>query len=193
MKRKGVILAGGCGTRLYPSTSAVSKHLMPIYDKPMIYYSLSTLMLADVRDILIICRRTDLESFKLLFSHLDQIGVDFSFLVQEQPLGIANGILLAKDFLEGQSCAVILGDNFFYGHDFAKLVNSISKAKNNTIVAYPVKNPQDYGVVEFDSDFQIKSLDEKPVKPMSRYAITGLYFFDETVCARKKGEDKLKK
>ncbi len=186
MKRKGIILAGGEGTRLFPSSASTSKHLLPIYDKPMIYYSLSTLMLADIQEILIICNSMDLPIYKKLFTKTTNLGIKFLFAEQPKPIGIANALIIAENFISDNPCCLILGDNFFYGHNLSQTLKRISKSKNNSIIGYPVKNPSNFGVVEFDEKQKIIELVEKPVKPASRYAITGLYFFDNTVAQRAK-------
>lgn len=186
MVRKGIILAGGNGTRLFPSSLSISKHLLPVYDKPMIYYPLSTLMLADIREILIISNFRDLQSFKYLFGDILNIGIKFSFAVQEEALGIAHALILAEDFLEGSHCSLILGDNFFYSHDFSNTLLKVSSSKVNTIFGYPVEEPKNFGVVEFDDNKKIKSIKEKPIITNSRYAIPGLYFFDESAIDRAK-------
>lgn len=186
MIRKGIILAGGNGTRLFPSSLSISKHLLPVYDKPMIYYPLSTLMLADIKEILIISNFRDLDAYKYLFETKLDIGIKFSFVIQEETLGIAHALILAEDFLQGSHCSLILGDNFFYGHDLSNKLLKISSSKLNTIFGYPVEEPKNFGVVEFDNNLKIKSISEKPESPNSRYAIPGLYFFDETAIDRAK-------
>ena len=186
MIRKGVLLAGGNGTRLFPSSASISKHLLPIYDKPMIYYSLSTLMLANIKDILIICNSKDLPIFEKLFTETIDLGINFSFAEQLEPRGVAHALIIAENFIGNDSCCLILGDNFFYGHNLSKSLKNISQSKNNTIIAYPVMNPSNFGVVEFDEKLNITGLNEKPLKPASRYAITGLYFFDNTAPERAK-------
>ena len=193
MVRKGIILAGGNGTRLFPSSVSTSKHLLPIYDKPMIYYSLSTLMLANIRDILIICNSKDLPIYKNLFIDTIDLGINFSFEVQSEPLGVAHALIIAEKFINNSFSCLILGDNFFYGHNLANKLKTISSSKENTILGYPVQNPSDFGVVEFDENQNIVSLSEKPEKPASRYAITGLYFFDRTAPERAKLAPKSKR
>ena len=167
MKRKGIILAGGEGTRLFPSSASTSKHLLPIYDKPMIYYSLSTLMLADIQEILIISNPMDLPIYKKLFTKTTNLGIKFLFAEQSKPLGIAHALIIAENFISNNPC-LILGDNFFYGHNLSQTLKRISKSKNNSIIGYPV-NPSNFGVVEFDEKQKIIELVEKPVKPTSRY------------------------
>ena len=193
MVRKGIILAGGNGTRLFPSSASTSKHLLPIYDKPMIYYSLSTLMLANIKDILIICNDRDLSIYKKLFIDTIDLGINFSFEVQSEPLGVAHALIIAEKFIGNNFSCLILGDNFFYGHNLAQKLKSISSCKENTIIGYPVQNPSNFGVVEFDENQNIVSLLEKPEKPISRYAITGLYFLDHTAPERAKSAPKSKR
>ena len=193
MTRKGILLAGGNGTRLFPSSASTSKHLLPIYDKPMIYYSLSTLMLADIQDILIICNIKDLPIFRKLFTETVNLGINFSFAVQKKPLGVAHALVIAENFIGNHPCCLILGDNFFYGHNLSQSLKNISQSKNNTIIGYPVNNPSNFGVVEFDYKQKIIELIEKPVKPTSRYAITGIYFLDNTAPERAKKISKSKR
>ena len=179
---KGIVLAGGSGTRLHPVTRAVSKALLPVHDKPMIYHPISTLMLAGIRQILIISTPHDIEQYKLLLGDGKCWGVEFSYCIQPNPGGIAQAFLLAENFLAGRGCALVLGDNIFYGQDFSK---SLLQATQNTsgarIFAYPVSDPERYGVVEFDSAGKAISIEEKPKVPKSRYAVTGLYFYDSRV------------
>ncbi len=182
MKRKGIILAGGSGTRLYPVTRAVSKQLMPVYDKPMIYYPLSVLMMADIREILIISTPYDLPQFKRLFGDGKQFGLEIAYAEQPKPEGLAQAFLIGAEFLAGAPACLVLGDNLFYGHDFSKTLQSATtRMKGATIFGYYVSNPEAYGVVEFNSAGVAVSLEEKPKEPKSKYAVPGLYFYDEHV------------
>lgn len=182
MITKGIILAGGSGTRLYPLTKVISKQLMPIYDKPMIYYPLSTLMLAGIKDILVITTPRDSESFQTLLGDGSQWGIKISYKVQPSPDGLAQAFIIGEEFINGEGCALILGDNIFYGHDLSKLVKIATQKENGaTIFAYYVKDPERYGIVEFDKNRKVISLEEKPEKPKSNFAVTGLYFYDKNV------------
>lgn len=182
MIKKGIILAGGSGTRLYPLTKVISKQLMPIYDKPMIYYPLSTLMLAGIKDILVITTPRDSESFQNLLGDGAQWGINISYKVQPSPDGLAQAFIIGEEFINGEGCALILGDNIFYGHDLSKLVkNATQKDDGATVFAYYVKDPERYGIIEFDKNRKAISLEEKPEKPKSNFAVTGLYFYDKNV------------
>jgi glucose-1-phosphate thymidylyltransferase len=183
MQRKGIILAGGSGTRLHPATLAISKQLLPVYDKPMVYYPLSTLMLAGMRDVLVISTPQDTPRFQALLGDGSRWGMNLSYCVQPSPDGLAQAFILGKSFVDNKPSALVLGDNIYYGHDFAQLLGRADTRNTGaTVFAYHVHDPERYGVVEFDAKKRAISIEEKPSEPKSHYAVTGLYFYDEQVC-----------
>ena len=184
--RKGIILAGGTGSRLFPLTNSVCKQLLPIYNKPMIYYPLSCLMQADIRDILLITTPEDINKFKKLLGDGNQFGINIKYLFQSKPEGIAQAFIIGKDFIKESSVVLILGDNLFYGEDLINLMKSANLREESTIFAYPVSDPERYGVVEFDENKKVINIEEKPLNPKSNYAITGIYFYDNSVIEKAK-------
>ena len=187
MQWKGIVLAGGSGTRLHPLTLSVSKQMLPVYDKPMIYYPLSVLIMAGIKDICIISTPEHLPSFKKLLKDGSQLGCNFSYIVQPKPEGLAQAFLLAEEFIDGDHTCMILGDNIFFGNGFLQIVEAAkARERGATVFGYHVKDPERYGVVDFDSQHRAVSIQEKPVSPRSNYAVTGLYFYDETVVDRAK-------
>lgn len=182
-KRKGIILAGGAGTRLYPATFSVSKQLLSVYDKPMVYYPLCSLMLSGIKDILIISTPRDISGYQALLGDGSLWGINLQYCVQPNPDGLAQAFILGEDFINNNPCALVLGDNIFYGHNFRSIATKASNRElGASIFAYHVNNPESYGVVEFDNNQKAKSIEEKPTKPKSNYAVTGLYFYDSQVC-----------
>ena len=183
---KGIILAGGKGTRLYPITKSMSKQLIPVYDKPMIYYPLTTLMLSDIRDILIIVNPSDINNFENLLGNGDKFGVNIRYSVQEKPEGLAQAFVIGEKFIDGDSCCLILGDNIFYGDGMPHQMQKARKSNGATLFAYSVKDPERYGVVHFDDRDNVIDIQEKPISPKSNFAVTGVYFYDETVVEKAK-------
>jgi len=179
---KGIVLAGGTGSRLYPITKSISKHLLPIYDKPMIYYSLSVLILAGIKDILIITTQDDKRSYELLLGNGNQLGIEISYAIQKMPKGIPEAFIIGENFINGDKTVLILGDNLFYGDNFPQLIRHFTSEEYNALIfAYYVKNPSNFGVVDLNADKKVVSIEEKPNTPKSNYAVTGLYFYDENV------------
>ena len=179
--RKGIILAGGLGTRLMPSTKAISKQMLTVYDKPMIFYALSVLMLSEIREILIISTKRDISFFQALLNNGEQFGINISYKIQSNPNGIAESFIIARTFIGNDTCALILGDNLFYGSDLPEMLKRASLKENSSIFVYQVRNPSDYGVVQFTDDDKIWHIEEKPRSPKSELAVTGLYFYDNDV------------
>ena len=180
--RKGILLAGGSGSRLYPLTKVVNKHLLQVYDKPMIYYPLTTLMLADIRDIILITNKNFIESFKNLLGNGNRLGINIKYAIQDNPNGVAEALLISQDFIEGKPSLLILGDNIFYGNSLIKQLTQLSKSNSGaTVLASPVSDPERYGIVELNKQGDILGIEEKPKNPKSNYALTGLYYYDESV------------
>ena len=187
MSRKGIILSGGSGSRLYPATSVISKHLLPVFDKPMIYYSLSTLMLAGIQEILLISTPQDIQNYKNLLGDGKSWGIKIEYATQNHPDGLAQAMIISEEFLDGNDSVLVLGDNIFYGSNFEKILTEASSKKNGaTIFAYRVENPSQFGVVEFDKNNNVIEIDEKPKNPKSNYAVTGLYFYDSSATEKAK-------
>ena len=185
-ERKGIILAGGTGTRLFPMTKVISKQLLPVYDKPMIFYPLSTLMLSGIRDFLIITNPQDLESFKSLLGNGEEIGVNITYEIQSKPKGIAHALIIGEEFISDSQVALILGDNLFYGQGISNILKNANQKTCSSIFAYRVVDPERYGVVEFSKDFKAQSIEEKPDNPKSNFAITGIYFYDNSAVKKAK-------